>query len=137
MRLLPALLLTALAGLPGTVAAEALVVNPKTQCESLSTEQVQNILLGRTTLWPDGTRVVLVLNPDSAFMAGILKTYARKTPSQFDAWWKRQVFTGTGSMPPTAPTLEDLLKQVADTPGAVAFITDQQVTEQVKAVRLK
>ena len=132
----PVLMLAVLVGCLS--AAEQVVINPKTACDGLSDIQIQDVLLGRTTCWADGTRVALVLNPDTAVMSSILKKYAHKTPSQFDAWWKRQVFTGTGTMPPTANSLEDLLKQVASTPGAISFLGDpQQASEQVKVIPLK
>jgi ABC-type phosphate transport system substrate-binding protein len=116
---------------------EALVVNPKTPCDSLTRAQIKDILLGRTVLWSDGTRVQLVLSNDPALMAEVLKEYAGKTPSQFDAWWKRQIFTGTGTMPPTASSAEDLLRQVAQTPGAVAFIGTPPTDDHVKVVKIK
>jgi len=118
-------------------AAESFIVHPGLDGVRLSRAEIADVLLGRKTVFPDGTRVVVVLlDDDSQVTTEVLKDYVKKSPSQFLAYWKRQVFTGKASMPRIVASAEEALALVRGTPGAICFIADDRVGEGVGRVTI-
>jgi len=119
--------------------SEAFIAHPDLAGTTLSSSEVGDILHGRRTTWPNGTRIVLITLDDSAspVTASVLKEYARKSPAQFLAYWKRQVFTGKGALPRQARDEADLLQLVATTPGALGFIAADKVSDAVTTVTIR
>lgn len=135
LRILLALLLTM--ALPA-LAAEAFIAHPDQANVRPSRSELGDILHGRRTTWPNGNRIILItLNEDvSSVTAHVLKEYARKSPAQFLAYWKRQVFTGKGALPRLARDEKEMLELVANTPGALGYILADKVTDSVAAISI-
>lgn len=120
-------------------AAEIFIVHPDLQSVSLSAADIAEVLHGRRTTWPNGVPIALIALEDqsSATMTTILKEFARKSPAQFLAYWKRQVFTSKGAMPRIATNEVEMLTLVSSIPGALGFIDDRQLTEAVRALTIR
>lgn len=120
-------------------ASETFIAHPGLTGITLSRSDMGDILHGRRTTWPNGSRIVLITLDDAASPAttAVLKEYARKSPAQFLAYWKRQVFTGKGSLPRQARDEDELLRLVAMTPGALSFITSDKVSDAVATVTVR
>lgn len=117
------------------IAAETFIVHPGLDGVKLSRAEITDVLLGRKTVFPDGTRVVVVLlDDDSPLTVEVLKDYVKKSPSQYLAYWKRQVFTGKAAMPKIVASAEEALALVRGTPGAICFIPDDRVGDGVGRV---
>lgn len=117
------------------MAAEAFVVHPSQDGVRLSPAELADVLLGRKTVFSDGTRIVVVLlDDDSPLTVQVLKDYVKKSPSQYLAYWKRQVFTGKAAMPKIVATVEEALAVVRGTPGAICFIPADRVGDGVGRV---
>jgi ABC-type phosphate transport system substrate-binding protein len=136
MRSLLALLVCLAAG---AAASEAFIAHPEVGGVTLTRAELGDILHGRRTTWPNGQRIVLIALDEDAgpVAASVLKEYARKSPAQFVAYWKRQVFTGKGALPRTARTAEEMLSLVAATPGALGFLDAAQVTGAVTVIPVR
>lgn len=120
-------------------AAEIFIVHRDQPSVSFSEADIAEVLHGRRTTWPNGVRIVLIVleDPSSATMTTILKEFARKSPAQFIAYWKRQVFTGKGAMPRIASNEEEMLTLVSSLPGALGFIDDRHLTEAVRVLPIR
>jgi hypothetical protein len=66
-----------------------------------------------------------------------LKKIADKTPSQYEAFWKKLIFSGQGKAPVSFNTPEEILSYVAATPGAISYVPPNLSQENVKVVTVK
>lgn len=128
-----ALLLAATASIP---AATVVISHPDVTDASISSDAIKKIYLGKQSSWEDGTRVSLVVL-DSDHGHAFLKEHVRKSFRQFVAYWKRQVFTGKGSMPAISEKDEAVVSVVQSTPGAIGFVDESALTDAVRQVPLE
>jgi ABC-type phosphate transport system substrate-binding protein len=121
-----------------TNAAEvALIANPNAPESVLSPDEVQQIFLGRKTRWSDNRKIHFAVLNGGPVHEAFLKQYIGKTPSQFDVYWKKMVFTGKGSLPKSFSAPEDLAAYVAETPGAIGYAPGDAVAGDVKSLSVK
>lgn len=127
--------LLAVAGTAG--AAPVLIAHPGVTADALEAGQVQNIFLGKTAQWDDGTRVTLAMLKGGDVSDAFLKANVKKSQRQFETFWKKAVFSGTGEMPAAFDTEAELVAFVAATPGAVGYIDSATPHDSVKEVAVK
>lgn len=123
---------------PLTVQAGVVVIaNNSVPTDAVTAGDLQNIFLGRTTTWSDGSAVAAAVIDGGATADEFLKSYVKKSPSQFQAFWKKAVFTGTGTPPEEFASDADILAYVAGTAGAVGFVSDATAPDGVKVLSVK
>ncbi len=123
----------------GTVAMAAdvvMIVNNGAGVEKLDKQTAQNIFLGKKAKWDSGEKIVPAVLAEGQAHEAFLKDVVKKTPSQFKTFWKKAVFTGTGSAPKSFKTGEEVVKFVASTKGAVGYVAASVPCEGVKTIAL-
>ncbi len=70
------------------------ITSQSTPVESIDDGTIKKIFLGKTKTWPDGNGVEFVVLKSGDTHKGFIKTYVKKSASQFKTYWKKQVFTG-------------------------------------------
>lgn len=120
---------------PAVPAQQALVIcNKGVPQDTLSANDIQQIFLGRKTLWPDNRNIHFVVMKEGETHAEFLKDYVTKTPSQYQVFWKKMIFTGQAKAPVTVDTPEEVLTYVANTPGAIGYVPSGLGHDQVKVI---
>lgn len=113
------------------------VVNVGVVGHQLDTKSLKNIYLGRQTTWPDKTPIIFVILQEGDVHTQFLKEYVSKTPSQFDNYWKKKVFSGQGTMPKAFKTEKELIDYVGKTKGAIGYIgIKTEVNDKVTKVEI-
>jgi len=114
-----------------------LIVHPDVALEELAQETVSEIYMGTRTKWDDGLtiRVAMLKTGDihERFCQEIVKT----TPSKLKNLWKKVVFTGSGTPPKIFKDEADLVEFVAETEGAIGYISKETPHEDVKTISLR
>lgn len=111
-----------LASVSITFAADPVIIaNKDVATASVDQKLVQNIYLGKTTKWDDGAKIVPVLLQSGATHEAFLATYIKQSASQFNGFWTKAVFTGTGTPPKSFSSEQELVDYVANTSGAVGY----------------
>jgi hypothetical protein len=113
--------LAAVLAMPVAAADVQLIANPAVAAAELSASDVKEIFLGAKTA-VGGAPVEPVLG-GSAHEA-FLSTYLGKSDQALKNHFKSLVFTGKGSMPKSFASDADVVKYVARTKGAIAYVTD-------------
>lgn len=98
------------------------VVNKDLGTSEVTSEEMEQMLLGKKSKWPSGETVSFVLFDDRDTLAAFLKEYVNKSPIQFKSYWKRLVFTGKGRMPKYFKSKEDVAAFVNDHSGSFGFL---------------
>jgi ABC-type phosphate transport system substrate-binding protein len=132
-------LVVILAWSAGLASAEVkIIVNASVAETTLSARNVEDIFLGKTVQWPDNAAIHVVTVKDPKIHHAFLEQYLKKSESQWNAYWKRLVFTGTGILPEQAETQQALLEYVARTKGAVGYMEAEPLSiNTIKILEIK
>lgn len=102
--------------------AQELIAHASTDISALTRNEARLYLTMRLKHWPDGTRVRLFVLPDDhplhqRFVNAVLGLY----PYQLRRVWDRQIFTGTGQSPVIVGSVDEMLRRISSTPGALGY----------------
>jgi len=108
-------------------AEEIVFITHKTVSDQILKKTIKNIYLGKKTKWDNHQKIVFyTLNSENIHDA-FSSQYMNKTSQQFNNYWKRQVFTGKGSIPKSTHSIDEMIEWVENTPGAIGFIPKQEI----------
>lgn len=131
--LFAALLLPALSLADGVI----LVANEDVPVSSLTEYDVKQIFLGNKTTWEDGPKIVFAIQDETDAGKVFLKTYVRKSESQYKNYWKKRVFTGKGKKPASFSSDDEVIDFVTQTSGAVGYVTSGAATGDAKPLSIQ
>lgn len=112
------------------------VANKSFTVDSLTTNQLQKIYLGKWTLTQNGEKIHPALLRDKEKLNQFLVDFLRKRPSQFNAYWKQSIFTGQG-VPPKALDEKDLIEYLQNQEQAIAFLPLGDVPQGLKLIQIQ
>jgi ABC-type phosphate transport system substrate-binding protein len=114
---------------PGVLAdtKHMVIISHQNVTDSVKKEDIKEIFLGKKTRWKDNSTILFIVLTDDTVYPTFLKDYVGKTIFQYVNYWKQQVFTGKGRMPKSFANSKDVIQFVADTPGAISFVPEQEV----------
>ncbi len=125
-----------LASLP-VLAEQALVANAGAGVEQLSLNTTRLMFSMQLERWPDGNAVRVFVLPDNHpvhrdFSKDRLKLY----PRQLRRVWDRQLYSGTGQAPETVADEAAMRKAVAETPGAIGYLSREMIDDTVRELQI-
>ncbi|MCH9697155.1 MAG: substrate-binding domain-containing protein [Gammaproteobacteria bacterium] len=114
------------------------VVNSDNKQTEISRNGLSAIFKMRLTLWNDGTPVTVYVLPDDhqlhrEFSKKILHVF----PHQLRRIWNNAVFSGSGQAPIVLNSQEEMIDKVANTPGAIGFVSTNNLTENIKILQVQ
>ena len=125
-------------GLYSVVAAAeeiVVVVNPKNPTATITTDQVEQVFLGKATSLPGGGAANPIDQSDgSSLRDDFYQKATGKSSSQVKAVWSRLVFSGKGTPPKVLASSGDVKKLVASDLSAIGYIEKSAVDGTVKVV---
>ncbi len=127
------------AGVRAAALEAVVIVNARNPVASLSGDQLRQLFLGRQSFWPDQTRVVAAMMPiGEPAMTSFCSQVLRKSPDQFQSYWRSRIFAGEGGAPRTFARVEEAVAFVRDNAGAVAVLTSAPTSyDGIKRVEVK
>ncbi|BBL70110.1 hypothetical protein [Methylogaea oryzae] len=101
----------------------AVVVSSRDAPRTLDLELLARIYRRKTLYWPDGRKIEPVNLPASEPLRQLFSRRVLKMePEELEAYWNQQYFQGV--FPPfMLPSEEAVIRFVADTPGAVGYVS--------------
>jgi len=111
--------------LAGSAGAEEIlvVINPAAPVDRLSPDQLKEAYLGDAFFWGSVKIHPAELRLPPELYAGFLQAIASMSPERYEVYWIRKVFREGGMPPRPFESAEALLAYVANTPGAVGFVS--------------
>ncbi|GAK51860.1 hypothetical protein U14_03106 [Candidatus Moduliflexus flocculans] len=97
---------------------------------SLSEQEIKEVFLGQKTRWEDNSVIRFAVYTEDSALLAFLKSYVKKTPIQYNNYWKKLVFSGKGIMPKMFDDSQKVLDFVSNTEGAISFISAKDVDAQ-------
>lgn len=141
-RLAHALWLSLLFGLsPWALADEPsvlLVANAEVETHRLTRDTTRALFAMRQRTWPDGQAArIFVLPNRHPVHARFVKQRLSVYPHQLQLAWDRMVFSGTGQAPDRVLTQDEMLEQLAATPGALGYLEREYVDDRVQVITME
>lgn len=124
---------------PAMSMAEDVVIisNESVPTSTLDNDDIKKLFLGKKTTWEDGTKIVFLVQEKTEASEAFLEIYVKKSSSQYNNYWKKQVFTGKGKAPQSFSSDQELVDFVSKTPGAIGYVLDGTKLENVKTIDVK
>ncbi|GAA5194042.1 hypothetical protein [Ferrimonas gelatinilytica] len=122
---------------PGKVEGVQVIAHDGAPVGTLSQQDLRAIFSMKQKFWPDGSAInVFVLNPRHPIHEQFCRNKLQLLPFQLDRAWERQVYSGIGKRPVVVLTYGQMLRQVAQTPGAIGYLpSDVETTAFPVSVR--
>ncbi|HNX98170.1 MAG TPA: ABC transporter substrate-binding protein [Candidatus Aminicenantes bacterium] len=111
------------------------VVNRANPTVAMSQADLQDLFLGKKTTLPGGGAAVVVLMEGGAAHNAFLSGLVKKNSSQFDSYWKKVIFTGTGASPRYVKGEAEMLEAVKGNVNAIGYLAKDDAA--VKTVAIK
>lgn len=135
MKLLKQLLLLVLIAWVPVSFAELAVIVHKDNKDEMDANYLQMIFLGKAKGFPSaGKAVPLDLEQGSATREVFLKEVAKKTKSQYSAYWAKIMFTGKGVPPKIVASDKEMIELVSKNPNIIGYVDSASVTGDVRVV---
>lgn len=114
------------------------IVNPQVSAADLGENALRAMFGMRLRAWPDGsTARVYVLKDDSDTHVQFTKQKLSIYPQQLRRAWDRLVYSGTGQAPRTVDSEAEMVAEVASTPGAIGYVSEEMVNDNVRVVEIR
>ena len=115
-------------------AAVSIVAHPDLPQTKVSSSMIRKIYLGKTTKWEDGSSIFpTTLNRGESHKL-FLKKFIRKSPLQFNTFWKRSIFTGKGQPFKKCTNDNEVVEFIATHPGSIGYIDSESSHEGIKVL---
>ena len=138
MKFARALLLIALLNISsaGMALADVVVVtSAQSAVEHLTPNDVTDIFLGRYRKLASGISAIPIDQPTSSSLkADFYRQLVNKELPEINAYWARLYFSGKTSPPVQATSNAEVIRLLASTPGAIAYIERKQLDPRFKIV---
>jgi hypothetical protein len=112
----------------------AVVVPARSPMQSLTSREVQDIFLGRTRAFPDGSPAHPI--DQSSLRAGFYQALTQRSIEQINAYWARLMFTGLALPPPQVPDDAAMLQKLRDTESTIGYIGYIDAAHVDKSLRI-
>ena len=120
-----------------TEEAVVIIANKNVPASSLSIEEVNHIFLGKKGQWLHGLKIEIVILEGCSAQDVFLKSYLKKTSSQYDNYFKNLVFEGKNRAPRTFSTEAEVVSYVSSTEGAIGYVSSEANTLSTKVITVK
>ncbi|WP_241823970.1 hypothetical protein [Enterovibrio norvegicus] len=137
MKILVLAMLTiiSLAWIPASRAELVVVVNQENPLANLSSRQLIDLYMGRSSHYPDGMMVLTTDLPDSSpEREAFYRQLVGKSAAQINAYWARLLFAGKSEPPYTISSTENAADYVKNNKNAIAYINEAELSQGLKVV---
>lgn len=109
-----------------------LVANKSVRISEIKDADLRAIFMGSKTRFSDGSRAVPVILKGGPAHEVFLQNHIGESPADFQAQWRKVVFTGQGAMPRAFDSEAALIEYVAATLGAIGYVSRISPHDTVK-----
>jgi ABC-type phosphate transport system substrate-binding protein len=112
------------------------VANRGVQISGIKVSDLRAIFMGEKTRFADGSHAVPVIRKGGPAHEVFVKNYFDESPNDFREQWRKEVFTGQGSMPKSFDSESALIEYVSATPGTIGYVSRIGPEANVKSLTL-
>jgi ABC-type phosphate transport system substrate-binding protein len=114
-----------------------LVLNKNNPQPHLSENEAKNIFLGKMTTWNNGVPITMVTQENPDVHEFFVRTIVKKTGPQYTTYWKKALFTGTGTPPLVLKNDAEVKAFVAANAGGIGYVAAHSVDASVRVLDVR
>lgn len=112
------------------------IAHPSVPIDKIEQADLYDIYSGETRLWHnDETVITFDLRPKTTTKVSFYN-FLGKSPSRMKSIWMVNMLSGEGDPPVSVDSEEEMLQKVANTPGAIGFLSKAKADTLVKIIRV-
>ena len=111
-----------------------IVANKGVGFSQITQTQLRDIFTGTRSRFGDGTSAIPVILKGGPVHEVFLRNHLGEGPAEFRTRWRKAVFTGQGAMLKECNSEAALLDYVANTPGAIGYVSRVSGSDGVKVL---
>jgi ABC-type phosphate transport system substrate-binding protein len=109
--------------------AQVLVIaNRSVPVRSLDSATLFDLYSGDIKVWANGQPVVLVDLSQNGETRDLFYKFLGKSPSRMKSIWMKNLLSGEGKPPESIETEDELVRTIAQTPGAIGYVSRSKAT---------
>lgn len=120
-----------------TAGGVLVIANKNVPVDDLNRSEISDIYLGSKTKWENGDKIRVVMLKKGPVHEAFSQNIVGTTPAKLKNFWKKVVFTGTGTPPKIFRKESDLLEFVARTKGSVGYVDASASHDGVKVISIR
>jgi|SRR5580658_282950 TonB family protein len=113
-----------------------IVANPSVKADSISVEELRSVFLAERNSLKDGSHVEPVFERAGAVHEAFLREFLKESSESLDSRYGALVFTGKAAMPKSFNSDAEVVAHVAETRGAIGYVSASSSTEGVKVLEV-
>ena len=118
----------------GTQAQVAVIANRSVPVEAIEKSKLLDLYLGDKTFWDDGQPAIVFDLKKKGETKRAYYRYLGVRYSRIRSTWLKRMLSGDSGRLKSYESEEEMLKKVASTPGAVGFVSQAKVSDDVKTI---
>lgn len=113
------------------------IVNKDNQVNSITSNEVSNLFLKKTTKWENG-KIVLPVDQliDSKVRENFSKQIHKKSINSIISYWQNYIFTGSGTPPVEKENDQAVIEYVKNNIGAIGYISSNISKNDIKVLSI-
>ena len=127
-------LLLLLCGASAARAQVAVVAHKSVPADDIDARRLLDIYSLEETKWKDGTRIVLFDLKGRHDLKNQFYGFLGRRPEDIKRLWLRLILSGEGRSPTLLHSSDDVLDEIAETPGAIGYAPLAAITDEVKVI---
>ncbi|MEL6820487.1 MAG: hypothetical protein AAFP70_01900 [Calditrichota bacterium] len=130
------ILLTLCFSLFGNVlqAQVAVIAHPDVPIDSIDENMLLDFYSGDIQQWNNGEKITVYDLKKAKKLKNVFYKYMGKSSSRMKSIWMKKMLAGEGEPPEAISDEKSMLQKVAETPGAVGFISTENLDDSVKLI---
>jgi len=118
------------------IAQIAVIAHPAVPADSMSKSTIVDMFTGDTRQWNNGLPVVPLDLQEPKDVRKVFYKSLGKSSSRMRSIWMKRKLSGEGDAPQAIETEDEVVAQVAKTPGAISFVRASHASASVKVLRI-
>ncbi len=114
----------------------AVIANKSVPVSAVDRGQLLDIYSGDLKNWSNGRPIVVHDLKSSNETKETFYKHLGKTPSRMKSLWLKKLLSGEGEPPESVESEDEMIKRVAQTPGAIGFVSADSVNDTVKTLAI-
>jgi len=110
----------------------AVIAHKSVPVDTIKKSELLDFYTGDIKKWNDGQSVVILDLKSRGDTRKAFYKFLGKRPSRMKSIWLKKMLSGEGDPPVFMSSEEEMLKKVASTPGAIGYVNQAKVSEEVK-----
>lgn len=120
--------------LPSNIYSQISIVVSSSSSVAADESQLKNIFAGNITSWDNGSKVILIDQPDTKTGKDFYDKFIGQSANKVRLKWTKLVLSGAAEAPKKVNSDSDVKKEVSANPSAVGYISSSALDSSVKEI---